>query len=165
MERTRAVYAACQEGDVEALQRWFPDGPTEWRDSTGHSLLHWVVQTPHVSVLDWLQTFSFNVDVRTDGRSTPLMGACCCGQKVMVRWLLAQGADLRATDCLGRTALHYACMYRWVDGAAWLLEQGADPEARDDEDLLPEDHWSVSSPHHATFCDLLDAARHGCGLK
>jgi hypothetical protein len=52
-----------------------------------------------------------------------------------------------------------------VDGVTWLLEQGSDPEARDDGDLLPGDYWSVSSPHYATLRTLLDAARHGCGLK
>jgi uncharacterized protein len=159
------VYTACREGDLEALQQLFPNGPAGWRSSDGGSLLHQVVQTPHLPVLNWLLTFPFDVNGPNIHGHTPLMGACFSHQEAMVRRLLAQGADVHATSLSGRTALHYACMYHWVDGAAWLLEQGADPEARDRQGRLPEDLLSMSSPHHATLRARLDAARQGCGLK
>jgi uncharacterized protein len=150
---------------VEALQRWFPHGPTEWRDPGGGSLLHWVVQTPHLPVRDWLLTFPMNVNESDHNATTPLMWACYCQKEAMVRRLLDYGADLQATGPRGWTALHYACFHQWVDGVTLLLEQGADPDARDGEGHLPEDLLFVSSPHHATLCALLEAARHGCGLK
>jgi ankyrin repeat protein len=159
------VYAACREGDVETLQRLFPDDPTQWRDPWGCSLLHVAARSPHLPVLDWLFAFPFDVNQPTVHGYTPLMWACVFGQKAMARRLLDQGAHVQATDRQGRTALHYACSREWVNGVAWLLEQKADPEARDEKERLPEDHWSVDSPHHATLLDLLDAARHGCGLK
>jgi ankyrin repeat protein len=155
------VATACQEGDVEAMQRWFPDDPTQWRSSGGSSLLHWVVQTPHLPVLDWLLTFLIDVNESNYYGTTPLMWTCLYQNEAMARRLLTQEADLQATDSRGRTALHHACAHDWVDGVVLLLQYGADPEARDNEDLLSEDHWSVSSPLHT----LLAEARLGCGLK
>jgi ankyrin repeat protein len=132
----------------------------------GGSLLHQVVVTSHVPVLNWLRTFPLDVhEPTTVYESTPLMWACVYRQEVMARRLLAQGAHVQATDREGRTALPMACVGLWVDGVAWLLEQGADPDARDRQGRLPEDYLSVLSPHHATLCARLDAARGGCGLK
>jgi uncharacterized protein len=165
MEQNHAVYAACQQGDLEALQRLFPDGPTEWRSPQRGSLLHWVTQTHHVSVLDWLLTFPMDVNEPTLHGTTPLMWACVHQNEAMTRRLLDQGARVQATDSKGWTALHWACMYGWVDGVAWLLERGADPDTRNRRGRLPEDYLSVSSPHHATLCARLEAARGGCGLK
>jgi uncharacterized protein len=165
MERDDAVRAACQRGDLEALQRMFPDGPTQWRSPAGSSLLHWVVQTPHAPVLDWLLTFPFDVNRPADLGLTPLMWACVYQNEAMARRLLDQGAHVQATDSKGWTALHWACSYEWMDGVALLLEQGADPDVRDRRGRLPKDHGSVSSPHYATLCALLEAARGGCGLK
>jgi uncharacterized protein len=159
------VRTACQEGDVEALQRLFPDGPTQWRSLLGGSLLHVAVQTPHLHVLDWILTFPMDVNAPTPNGYTPLMWACYHQQQAMARRLLDQGAHVQATDRQGRTALHYACSREWVNGVAWLLEQGADPEVRNHKGRLPEDLLSVDSPHRATLLDLLDAARQGCGLK
>jgi uncharacterized protein len=159
------VNTACQQGDLEALQRGFPDGPTEWRSSHGCSLLHWVVRTPHLPVLDWLLTFPFDVNRPVDLGLTPLMWACVYQNEAMARRLLAQGTHVQATDYLGRTALHWACAYGWMDGVALLLERGTDPDARDRQGRLPEDHGSVFGPRHATLLGLLEAARHGCGLK
>jgi ankyrin repeat protein len=165
MDPDDQVYEACEQGDVEALQRLFPDDPTQWRDSWGGSLLHVAVQTPHLPVLDWLLTFPIDVNMPTAHGYTPLMRACVFGQKAMARRLLDQGAHVQATDRQGRTVLHYACFREWVNGVAWLLEQEANPEARDEEGRLPEDECPVDSPHRATLLDLLDAARQGCGLK
>jgi ankyrin repeat protein len=114
--------------------------------------------------MDWLLTFPLDVNELADHGTTPLMWACVYRNEAMARRLLAQGADLQATDLYGRTALHWTCMYGWAGGVTWLLEQGADPDARDQYGRLPEDVGS-SSPHRATLCALLDAARQGCGIK
>jgi ankyrin repeat protein len=169
------VYDACQEGDLEALQRLLPGNPTQWRSPWGLSLLHVVVRTPHLHVLNWLVTFSVDVNEPTVHGTTPLMWACYCSredrlrlsldQGVMIRWLLDHGARVHAADPTGCTALHYACSEDWIEGATLLLEWGADPEARDHQDHLPEDLSRVMSSYYATLCDLLGAARRGCGLK
>jgi ankyrin repeat protein len=159
------VSAACRRGDLEVLRQLFPDGPTEWRSLGGVSVLHVVVDTPHLPVLDWLLTFPLDVNGLTDYGHTPLMWACYSRQEVMVRGLLDHGADLQATDPKGWTALHMVCSREWVDGVAWLLERGADPDVRDRQERLPEEYWSVSSPQNATLCALLGDARQGCGLK
>jgi ankyrin repeat protein len=159
------VYAACRTGDVEVFQRLFPDGPTQWRDPRGGSLLHWVVKTPHLPVLDWLLTFPLDVNEPTPSGVAPLTVACGHRQEALVRRLLDHGASVHATDLEGWTVLHWACSCDWVDGVALFLEYGADPEARDRWEHLPEDHLSVNSPHHTALLGLLDAARPGCGLK
>jgi uncharacterized protein len=161
----RQVYTACREGDLEALQRVFPDDPTQWRSPRGDSLLHMAVRTPHLPVLDWLLTFPIDVNHPIIYGLTPLNRACCYGQEALARRLLDHGAHVHATDSEGWTALHYACSNEWVNGVTLLLEYGADPEARDCQGRLPEDCLSVSFPHYATLLDLLSAARHGCGLK
>jgi ankyrin repeat protein len=157
--------AACQEGNVAALQLWFPDGPTQWRSPGGSSLLHMAAHTPHLPVLDWLLTFPFDVNESTQYGATPLMWACHGCQPIMARRLLAHGAALQATDLKGWTALHWACAHEWVDGVTWLLEQGADPDAQNDQEHRPEEVVSGFSPHYAVLCTRLEAARHGCGLK
>jgi ankyrin repeat protein len=159
------IRVACEQGDVEAMQRMFPDGPTEWRDPQGCSLLHRVVQTPHVPMLNWLLTFPLNVSTPTPSGHTPLMWVCLHRNEAMVRRLLDHGSGVHAPNLAGRTALHCACSHEWVDGVALLLERGADPEARDERGRLPEDRLSKFSPRYATLLALLDAARHGCGLK
>jgi ankyrin repeat protein len=125
------VYAACQQGDLKALQRWFPGNPTQWRSPWGLSLLHMVVHTPHVPVLDWLLTFSFDVNGRTLDGDTPLMWACGYTREDMTRRLLNSGAHVQATDPGGRTALHVACARTWLEGATVLLEYGAPVNAKD----------------------------------
>jgi uncharacterized protein len=157
--------AACQEGNVAALQLWFPDGPTQWRSPGGSSLLHMAAHTPHLPVLDWLLTFPFDVNESTQYGATPLMWACHGCQPIMARRLLAHGAQVHVADSAGFTSLHYACSEGWIEGATLLLEYGADPEARDERGRLPEDHWPVPNPRRATLRALLDAARQGCGLK
>jgi ankyrin repeat protein len=163
-EQNLAVYAACREGDVEALQRLFPDNPPQWKSPEGGSLLHQVVRIPHLHVLDWLWTFSPDVNKLADYGLTPLMLACNDRQELAARWLLDHGAHTHAAP-FKWTPLHYACSREWVNGVALLLQHGADPDTRDHQNCLPEDYWSVSSPHYATFCTLLDDARRGYGLK
>jgi uncharacterized protein len=164
MEQNVVVFGECRRGNLEALQQLFPDGPTEWRDLSGYSLLRVAAQTPHVHVMDWLLTFPFDVNAPDTGY-TPLMWTCFYQQKGMARRLLDHGAALQATDPKGWTALHCACINGWVDGVAWLLEQGADPAVRDRLGRLPEDCLERFSPCYTSLLGLLDAARHGCGLK
>jgi ankyrin repeat protein len=161
------VTMASLKGDLHALQRWFPDDPTQWRSVGGYSLLHVAVQRSHPHVFDWLLTFPFDVNEPTVYKSTPLMFACFCGldQQSIVRRLLDQGAHVHATDEKGWTALHHACAHDWVDGVVLLLDHEADPEAPTHRGDLPKNFVSVSSPHYATLCALLDAGRHECGLK
>ena len=67
--------------------------------------------------------------------TTPLMRAAGKGDLGEVRALLAQGADVDATDSRGFTALYYAC-YDGEEDRGYpevvraLLEAGADKEAR-----------------------------------
>lgn len=70
---------------------------------------------------------------------------CACGAgkqlekaAAVVRALIKHGADLHATDRLGRTPLHYAVHPRGSDSVVGLLlEHGADPHAVDGEGRTP----------------------------
>jgi ankyrin repeat protein len=158
------IYAACQEGDLETLHRLFPHDPTQWRSPQEHSLLHWTLQTPHLPVLNWLLTFSVDVNAPTMNKYTPLMWTCIYQHEGMARRLLDQGAHVQTAGFLGQTALHFACSRKWVDGVILLLQHGADPEVRDARGKLPNELVGTH-PDHAVIDDLLNAAQHGCGLK
>lgn len=48
----------------------------------------------------------------------------------LTEFLLQRRVDPNATDCYGRTALHYACRERRLDAVRLLLAAGADPYVR-----------------------------------
>jgi uncharacterized protein len=127
MDRPTYIHHACCEGNVKALQRLFPDGPTnEWLTPSGVTLLHWVVRTPHLHVLEWILLFPVDVNVRMVCGTTPLMVACFDLQEDMARQLLAHGSRVNETTVNGTAALHFVCIAGWSRGLALLLEHGAD---------------------------------------
>ena len=61
---------------------------------------------------------------------TPLHFASAIGNMEIVRYLIAGGADVRATDPDGFTPLHWAAYEGKADAAKALIAAGADPNAR-----------------------------------
>jgi hypothetical protein len=72
-----------------------------------------------------------NVNLKTNHsnveNATPLMVAALAGRKDMIRFLLARGADIKARDAEGNTALRFVHPVR-ADVRQLLLEHGADPK-------------------------------------
>ena len=62
----------------------------------------------------------------------PLIQAARTGNHEAVKQHLASGADVNATDMIGRTPLHYASMMGHKEVAELLIANGADVNAKDD---------------------------------
>jgi hypothetical protein len=166
-DRVDQITFRCRRGQLRALQRLFATPPTdETIRIDRYTLLHFVVNTPHTHILDWLLTFPLNADVRDPYGNTPLMCACFTQHEPMVLRLLAYGVSLDERDDMGYTALHWSCSRGWVEGVSRLLLYGADPNLRTRSGFLPEDcYWRGSATDFRAICDLLRAARETCGLK
>ena len=79
-----------------------------------------------------------NVNAKDKYGKGPLMWAAAAGNEKLAQLLCKHGADLHATDRLGRTPLHYAVHPRGSDSVVGLLlEHGADPHAVDGEGRTP----------------------------
>jgi ankyrin repeat protein len=65
----------------------------------------------------------------------------------MLPLLLELGADVRAVDFHGWTALHVAAAYGYARSARLLLDAGVDPEARTPNGLTPAD-MAMTNGHH-----------------
>jgi uncharacterized protein len=82
------------------------------------------------SIVQLLLQRGASIDVRSAGRSTPLMAAKTA---LVVKLLLAAGADATAVDSRHCSVLHYCATFGAAAGAiCLLLKAGADPTAVDD---------------------------------
>ena len=83
-------------------------------------------------------------DFRVDWRDerTPLQIAATAGHISVVRFLLANGADVAAVNSAGQTPLHFACKARRVAIAQFLIVNGA-------ADVNARDYWDRTPLHFA----------------
>jgi ankyrin repeat protein len=96
-----------------------------------------------------------HVDLPQQLGITPLMAAAGVGRQsndtrgrftteeqalVVMRQLLDAGADPRAADRFGRTAIHGAAIFGWNDAIRTLVEAGGDPSAADANADTPLDY-------------------------
>ena len=65
------------------------------------------------------------------GRRYGSMPAACGGHLDVVKFLIDKGADVKAKDNTGRTALTYAALRGNLDVVKFLIEKGLDVKARD----------------------------------
>lgn len=87
-----------------------------------------------------LDRFGANWEHTFEGR-TPLMDLMYFKKPGGSVWLIERGVDVRATDTLGKTALHYAAAQGVrADYVERLLAAGADPRARDANGKTPLDY-------------------------
>ena len=83
------------------------------------------------ALLELLHGFGANWNQRFQGR-TPLLDLMHFRKPGAAIWLMEHGADVRATDAAGRTALHLAAMQGVrIDYLEALIAHGADATARD----------------------------------
>jgi ankyrin repeat protein len=177
--RTKRIIHAVEYYYLSELKRLLPNGPTdEPLNAKGMTLLHMVANhPPQHHMLDWIESFSLNVNVYTLDGATPLYLASTHGGRDavfahrLIRYLLAQGACVTHVTRTGMTALHFVCWYGWVEGVKLLLKAGADPNAHSVSGSFPGDefHYGVDARERALIHTLLNDARrerfvHGYGL-
>ena len=80
-----------------------------------------------------------------------------------IRFLLAHGANIEATNLTGFTALHHAAEKGSLDAARVLLAAGADPKHANLEGITPLARALMEG--HVELADLLDAAERGVRPK
>jgi ankyrin repeat protein len=80
-----------------------------------------------------------------------------------IRFLLAHGAQIEATNLTGFTALHHAAEYGSVDAARVLLAAGADPKHTNLEGVTPLAR--ARQEGHLDVAALLEAAERGVRPK
>ena len=85
--------------------------------------------------------------------STPLMLAAMAGQPAAAKILIDKGADVKAKNTDGNTALHTAAFFCKPEMVALLIENGADVNAKnsDGETAL----GTISTPWEARVYQLL----------
>jgi ankyrin repeat protein len=76
-----------------------------------------------------------------------------------IRFLLAHGAQIEATNKTGFTALHHAAEAGSVDAARVLLAAGADPKHTNLEGMTPLARARLEG--HTAVAELLEAAERG----
>jgi ankyrin repeat protein len=76
---------------------------------------------------------------RSDNQKSILMYAVWVGNLEAVKHLLAQGANVNASDAGGATALHLAIWKEHTDIALHLLENGASANAISQDGMTPSD--------------------------
>jgi hypothetical protein len=69
---------------------------------------------------------------RDEDGLTPLHRATVRGDKDIVKFLLAKGADKNATDKKGKTPLHHAVWWQKKEMVRFLVDNGAEVDARDE---------------------------------
>ncbi|KAJ3079873.1 hypothetical protein HDU99_009899, partial [Rhizoclosmatium hyalinum] len=114
-------------------------GNTQAADSTflpsGYTALHFAAGLGHVNVVQTLLDAGATLDlIDKNGKLTPLMHACRTGQTEVVNLLLEKGADIFASDNMGRTPLIHAAKNGCFDIVVKLLAEGADADACDTSD-------------------------------
>lgn len=77
------------------------------------------------------------VDIKNDTDETPLMRAAAHGRFPMVKTLTDKGADVKAKDVEGNTALHHAIMGGHKDIVSFLLGKGADINLKNKNNSTP----------------------------
>jgi ankyrin repeat protein len=128
-EGTPALMAATLFANAEMVDVLLKHGADPNRGGpAGTTALMWAV--PDVEKVRLLVARGANVNARSDSERTPLLAAASFPRTVdLLRLLLDRGADLRAQDRTGATALALAVRSADVEVVRFLVERGLDPNA------------------------------------
>ncbi len=128
-EDTPALMLATLFGDAAALELLLERGadPNQ-TDSAGATALMWAV--PDIQKVRLLIERGANVNARSSnlGRTPLLIAAGYPGTVNLLALLLANGADLRAKDAAGFSALAMAMQSADVEVVRFLVQRGLDPK-------------------------------------
>jgi ankyrin repeat protein len=124
--------------------RLLPEGA---RAADGQTLAHWAAEAGRIELLP------AEVNVPDERGLYPLFLA---RSAAMTRALLERGADVRAADGFGNTALHWLGSFATAEQLQVLLDAGADPRARNAKGFTPLENALEHGLHPAM--ELLGAA-------
>jgi uncharacterized protein len=119
---------AARNGDAAALKRELAAGASvSSRNRLGESALVIVLKKERADLATILLDAGADVNQPALNGITPLMAASFAGQDAIVKRLLAQGADPRATDRLKKNAMIYAAGEGRTAVVQLLLAAGVQP--------------------------------------
>lgn len=129
---TTPCQMACEHRHVDVVIALLDRGAdVNAKSNAGSTLLHAATSLGSEETVAALIQRGANLNVRMGPEEqTPLQVAIECRFEGTAMALVAAGADLRAADHLGRTALHYCCKHDFESLAVALVERGRDPHAR-----------------------------------
>ena len=129
-------------------------------DEYGYSLLHVAAETAALLV----QEASFDVDIRSNFKRTPLHAAATCGAAKVAQTLISLGVEADARDGDGNMPMQRAACYaketddKKFETIKVLLDAGANPHAKDDFSLEPI-NWFKIKQAQRRFLTLIGEER------
>ena len=142
---------AAWEGQIEVVRLLLDNGADiHARSDNGRTVLMWAagrrcrdghVEVVRILVEQWVAETGAQAQ-DADG-TTVLMWAARGGDVEMVRFLVADGADIHAQDDYGITVLMYGAWGGDVEVVRLLLDNGADLHAQDDNGHYGFDVWAL----------------------
>ena len=161
-----SVLATCKAQDVDKVLALLAAGADAracgW---DGQTALHFAARHGLTSLVEPLLAAGAQLEA-WDGRveATPFLDACAAGHEGMALTLLAAGADARAVDNLGETALHLAAAKGLASLVARLLAVGVDLEAKDTFFDMTALAKACVIGHEAMALALLAAGADACAV-
>jgi uncharacterized protein len=140
LDRTPLMFSS-QGGRVEVV-RWLLDqgADIDESDRGGQTALCLACSAARPAVVKLLLERGADPAIADRLGWTPLMAASSQGHLVVLRWLLAHPsgeATVNHRNCVGKTALWWACHNGRVGAARMLLASGADPTIAADDGTTP----------------------------
>lgn len=151
------AYSMCRQGDAIGLRQLLKQHP-EFNVNSGcgynksENLLHIVIASGYVDCVNVLLKYGADANIESPlNRQNGLMvcvkyltGPKQKNMYLVISALLSHKANINASDCFGRTALHYAAKKNYRDAVIFLLQCGANKDAEDNEGKRPIDLCSES---------------------
>lgn len=137
-QRNTALHVAIREDSGKALEALLKSPGTDVNaiNQAGETPL--MLAAIH-GKLEWVQLLVKRGALVNDAGWTALHYAAAGPNEHVVRWLLAQGAEIDARSPNGTTPLMMAAGYGGLSGAEVLIEAGADATLRNDHQLSAAD--------------------------
>ncbi|KAL0419813.1 UNVERIFIED_CONTAM: Ankyrin repeat domain-containing protein 53 [Sesamum radiatum] len=127
LERLKHLEGKCQNADV------FRNICELVKDKEGQTALHCAATAGKTQICKYLvEKLKVEMNPKTGEGDTPLLLAVMVEQLPTANYLIRQGADVKASDFKGMTALHYAAERGHKKLMQLLISQGADVEADSD---------------------------------
>lgn len=135
-----ALQSACKEGNLDAIEESIAKLGNANGDSMGDTALHICVRLGHLESLEYLLSKGGNVNIRDCSLQTPLhcavrnssrtvSGGRVCYERsanakglTMIKFLIANGADITAVDKDGKTARDWADALGFTDVSKLLAK-------------------------------------------